>query len=253
MYEVTEEMLAEEYRSSIFAKPRNDFCCRCLEERCDPDDLALMKVLRAWFWGPGPVMSETDYLTMTLGHAPSREEVQALIDRGSRLLEPCFEAWCESTERSELWLLHKKRLLLEHDAAHPGYAKAWSELRERVLRHGGSEVVPPRSPDPLIELLVEQGAVVAESTGCVFDRGERPDCHVNAVALWRGSDEIAIGTGYALSPDSIWRQHSWAWDRDGRLIETTETQTRYFGVRMNGPQTEWFANRIAPTSVDGSA
>ena len=67
----------------------------------------------------------------------------------------------------------------------------------------------------------------------MLDPGERPDCHVNAVALWRRGDAIAVGTGYALSPDLIWRQHSWAWDRDGRLIETTETQTRYFSVRVD--------------------
>jgi hypothetical protein len=252
MYEVSEEMLAEEYRSSIFAKPRNDFCRRWLEDHCDPDDLSLMKILRAWFWGPGLVMSETDHLNTTLGRAPSREEVLALIDRGSRLLEPCFEAWCQSAERRELWLVHKERLLQDHDAAHPGYAKAWAELRERVLRHGGSEVVPSRSPDPLIELLVAQGALVPESTDCVLDPGEQTDCHVNAVALWRLGDAIAIGAGYGLSADSIWRQHSWAWDRDGRLIETTETPTRYFGVRMDGPQADWFANRIAPSSDDDS-
>ena len=86
----------------------------------------------------------------------------------------------------------------------------------------------------LIELLVDQGAAVPESTAFVFDRGERPDCHVRTVALWRRGDAVAIGAGYALSSDLIWRQHSWAWDRDGRLIETAETQTRYFGVRMAG-------------------
>jgi YD repeat-containing protein len=76
---------------------------------------------------------------------------------------------------------------------------------------------------------------------------------VNAVALWRKGDAIAIGTGYALSSDLLWREHSWAWDSEGRLIETTETRTRYFGVRMDGPQADWFANWIAPSSVDGSA
>lgn len=253
MYELTEEMLAEEYRRSIFARPFDDFCRRCLEERCDSADLALMKAVRAWYWGPGVVMSETDYLAMTLGHAPSRNEVLALIDRSRRLLEPCFEAWCLSAERRELWLLHKERLLEEHDAMHPGYAKAWAELRPRLLRHGGSEVVPPRRPDPLVELLVEQGAVVPESTACVFARGERADCLVNTVALWRRGDAIAIGAGYALSGDLIWRQHSWALDREGRLMETTETQSRYFGVRITGQQADWFASRIAPANADGSA
>lgn len=164
MYEISEEMMAEQYRSSIFAKPLNDFCRQWMDDHCDPDDLALMKAVRASLWGPGLGMTETDYLTMTMGRTPSREEVVALIDRVSRLMEPCYEAWCNSTERKELWLIYKERLLQEHDETHAGYARAWAKLRERVLRHGGSEVVPPPSPDPLIELLGEHGVVVPEST-----------------------------------------------------------------------------------------
>ena len=154
--------------------------------------------------------------------------------------------------------LHRQRLmyerrLQEQDATHPGYAEAWAEFRAVVLRQGGTEVVPPRSPDPLIGLLGDRGAVVLESTNCVVNPGERSDCHANAVALWRSGDAIAIGTGYALSHDLLWREHSWAWDRDGRLIETTETRTRYFGIRMDGPEAEWFADWISPSSTDDSA
>ena len=69
----------------------------------------------------------------------------------------------------------------------------------------------------------------------------------------RRGDAVAVGTGYALSRDLLWREHSWAWDRDGRLIETTETRTRYFGIRMDGPEAEWFADWIDPSSTDGSA
>ena len=62
------------------------------------------------------------------------------------------------------------------------------------------------------------------------------------VALWRSGGAVAIGAGYAQSDDLMWRQHSLAWDRDGSLIETTETRKRYFGVRMDGTQAEWFAS-----------
>jgi hemerythrin len=44
MYEVTEAMLEETYRSSPLAKPFDDFCRRWLEDHCDPEDLALMKI-----------------------------------------------------------------------------------------------------------------------------------------------------------------------------------------------------------------
>jgi hypothetical protein len=42
----------------------------------------------------------------------------------------------------------------------------------------------------------------------------------------------AIVTGWALSEDGIWRQHSWGIDWKGRLVETTLPRTRYFGVYM---------------------
>ena len=132
---------------------------------------------------------------------------------------------------------------------HPGYADAWAAFRAGVLQHGGAEVVPPSRPDPLISLLGQRGAVVSDSTSLVCRLGERSDCHGNAVALWRAGDAIAIGTGYALSADSLWREHSWAWDREGNLVETTETRTRYFGVRLDGPEADWFANWIASSET----
>ena len=53
----------------------------------------------------------------------------------------------------------------------------------------------------------------------------------------------------ALSADSLWREHSWAWDREGNLVETTETRTRYFGVRLDGPEADWFADWIASSET----
>ena len=197
--------------------------------------------------GQWPSVSSPTWPPVGRIRCPPTEEVLALIERSSRLLEPCFEAWCKSTEYNELWLVHKKGLLKEHDAMRPGYAKESAELRARLLRHGGSEVVPPLCPDTLIQLLKDQGAVDSESTVCVLDRGERPDSHANTVALWRSGGAVAIGVGYAQSDDLIWRQHSWAWDRDGSLIETTQTQARDFGVRLVGPPGGVVRRRVKPS------
>ena len=111
-YEViTEEMLAERYRSSPFRKSQDEFQRRWLEEHCDVYDLALMKAVSAHLWGPGPVMNHSDYLTATTGRAPSRDEVNALMDRTLRVLEPCTEAWCESPEYRQLQWIHYGRRL----------------------------------------------------------------------------------------------------------------------------------------------
>jgi len=128
---------------------------------------------------------------------------------------------------------------------HPGWLAAWSALREAVLRHGGHDVVPPDRPDPLIDMITEQGVpVTAEEV--VQRAGERSECHANVVRLWRQGEATAIGTGYALSDDGLWREHSWAWDADGRLLETSVSRVRYFGVRLDGPEADWFASWIVP-------
>jgi hypothetical protein len=74
---------------------------------CGLDEFAqLMKAVRADLWGPGVVMSETDYLAITLGRTPSRDEVEALIGRVPRVQQPCHEAWCESADYRALQRIH---------------------------------------------------------------------------------------------------------------------------------------------------
>jgi hypothetical protein len=111
MGEISQDRLEERYRSRPFAKPMDEFCRRWLEANCDSDDLRLMKAVRAEVWGPGVVMSETDYLAITLGRRPSRDEVEALIGRVLWVLQPCHEAWCESADYRALQRIHFGRQL----------------------------------------------------------------------------------------------------------------------------------------------
>jgi hypothetical protein len=74
-------------------------------------------------------------------------------------------------------------------------------------------------------------------------RGRPRDCHDNVRHLVFGTAEISCGeaarqqqdkstvgfTGLALSPDGVWRVHSWAQSPSG-IIETTVKRTMYFGV-----------------------
>jgi YD repeat-containing protein len=72
------------------------------------------------------------------------------------------------------------------------------------------------------------------------------DCHRNSARLWWDGSAVAVGTGYALSDDELWREHSWAWDDAGRLLETTSSRIRYFSVRFDGEDGRWFADWVAP-------
>jgi hypothetical protein len=103
---ISEEMLAERYLSSPFAKPMDEFMRRWLEEHCDAGDLLLMKAVWAHLWGPGPLTTHTGYLRATQGREPTHEEVAALMEHTLRILEPCNEAWCESPEYRQLHRTH---------------------------------------------------------------------------------------------------------------------------------------------------
>jgi len=61
--------------------------------------------------------------------------------------------------------------------------------------------------------------------------GQKGACHDNSHALALQNPAIEfVGTGYALSKDGVWRQHSWVHGADGRIVETTESRIAYFGT-----------------------
>jgi len=65
-------------------------------------------------------------------------------------------------------------------------------------------------------------------------------CHFNASNFWKnytdknGDESAYICTGWAMSNDNIWRQHSWVCLRDSdSIIETTEDREIYYGFILN--------------------
>jgi hypothetical protein len=115
----------------------------------------------------------------------------------------------------------------------PGYADAWQEMTGMILASGGTAVVPPMAPDAMVHLLIKHGAIRVPSR-VKFQRGERGGCHVNSARIflglkWKQAKADGIGTGYALSPDGLWREHSWAMAGDV-IIETTVLREKYWGV-----------------------
>jgi len=71
-------------------------------------------------------------------------------------------------------------------------------------------------------------------------RGRRNRCHGNSATLWRKDTERRqIGTGYALSDDDIWRQHSWVLEGQ-RFYETTVRRECSFGVVLSPEDSLYF-------------
>lgn len=106
------------------------------------------------------------------------------------------------------------------------------------------------APTPLRECLLSMGGVFALVFDSEFDTdnilsrgrlfstaglrmklGRASRCHQNVATLY-AKGKLKICTGYALSDDGLWRQHSWGLDR-GTIVETTEVRVLYFGYELN--------------------
>lgn len=120
--------------------------------------------------------------------------------------------------------------------ADPRYA----ELFDILLRSGGFSVAAVEEPD--LKDLLERG-YLKSGRGAGRIRGRPIGCHENAARLWAKSpDFIVIVTGWALSEDGLWRQHSWVKDvTDGRIYETTtRPRVAYFGFDLTPNESQRF-------------
>jgi uncharacterized metal-binding protein len=114
-------------------------------------------------------------------------------------------------------------------------------LLKKLLSFGGKAVVLWNGSNGInsVAHLLAEGRVFSNRSLKVVD-GEQSQCHDNVLALWRTKpDDYLVVTGYGLSKDSIWRPHSWCVDRTtGKIIETTERRTKYFGVEFSKSEFE---------------
>lgn len=160
----------------------------------------------------------------------------------SPLLEvPSDERWTELTNGHNWGALSR----------HPQQEKAIQEtvpvslfpLEQKLLAYGGIRLVSRYEPD--LQLLLERGELFEDQADIV--PGGSRQCHFNAVRLWSAQREaLAIVTGYALSEDGLWRQHSWLLRQkpdpgEARLIETTIRRVKYFGVLLTEAEAERFS------------
>ena len=150
----------------------------------------------------------------------------------------------------DLWM----KLTDEHSqgplSPHPQQDRAIKEtvpaplvpLEQKLLAQGGTRLVYRLEPD--LEPLLRRGEVFDELVELV--PGELHTCHANAARLWQENREaLALVTGYALSEDGLWRQHSWVMRKQPtaeqcRLIETTVKRVKYFGFLLNEVEAEAF-------------
>ncbi|MBD0369774.1 MAG: hypothetical protein ICV60_02895 [Pyrinomonadaceae bacterium] len=107
------------------------------------------------------------------------------------------------------------------------------ELRAKLLEIGGDEIVCPLDFDQLdddLDNILDRGVIWKKWRVRMWE-GVESQCHTNSILLWTVKpDDMRIATGFALSPDGLWRQHSWCVSKDKRRVyETTVRRTIYYG------------------------
>lgn len=156
---------------------------------------------------------------------PDPEWWARLEERGNLLSQPVTEC-CERC-KPYLPLMQK----LKSTLARAGYAAILPHLEEDIVKiTSRGEFIQP------IEYYLVKGAPIR--------------CHANSAAIWEeNQNNIVLMTGYALSEDGVWRQHTWCLmvrDPDtGELcpeaiVETTVPRVLYYGFRLTNEESDNF-------------
>jgi len=122
----------------------------------------------------------------------------------------------------------------------------FKHLEGRLLAHGGSRVVMQSEMPSDLAKLLEEGRLF-DGTGSRLIRGAQSRCHTNSAIRYlqfchgqTGYSTCEIVSGYGLSRDGLWRQHTWLW-ADERLVETTVRRILYYGAVLSPVESVRFA------------
>lgn len=115
-------------------------------------------------------------------------------------------------------------------------------LHKKLLSFGGVRTVLPVVEDDLRNIM-ERGQLWLGDTPKIMP-GQPSQCHRNSCACWEANEARTIlCTGYALSEDGLWRQHSWLVDFTfPQIVETTAPRVAYFGFAMTREEASNFCD-----------
>lgn len=125
--------------------------------------------------------------------------------------------------------------------------KTTIKLRDKLLSFGGHEACMALTDPDHKTLLTDRARLWGGKS--TMKRGRPGQCHMNSSYCWDANRNVTrICTGYALSSDGMWREHSWVVNlyetQSGRLkmrvVETTEKRVAYFGYIMTTEECERF-------------
>ena len=141
----------------------------------------------------------------------------------------------------DMWWYHKNK---ENPvcAPHIKFDERMFKLREKLLSFAGSEVCMPVVDEDLDEILSH--GQIWYGDRIQMKLGRQSQCHRNSASLWnKNKEKYVLCTGYALTEDGMWRQHSWLVEprvKKSRIIETPPPRFLYIGIGMNNDQAKNF-------------
>ena len=138
------------------------------------------------------------------------------------------------------------------------------KLRDKLVELGGEECCMPFGDEDIDRILDRGELLIPEPINNQQKKymvdyleyiGEASQCHANSAELyWNNRNnkeltmDVRICTGYALTDDGMWRQHSWIIliDRFNNeidtVIETTLKRVAYYGVVLTIEECEEFCS-----------
>ena len=157
---------------------------------------------------------------------------------------PAFRISCDPLEED-----HRKRIEQEwwyttNHTLPDGANSCIFDVRDKLLTIGGHAAVLAFN-DPDDTKLLERGVwFPGEPVRMV---GGRPgECHTNLCVWYSTHPGAMLCTGYALSKDGLWRQHSWCLmvqSTGRRIIETTLPRVAYYGYVMTVAEADDFCEK----------
>jgi hypothetical protein len=121
-------------------------------------------------------------------------------------------------------------------------------IRDKLLSFAGEEVCLAfdETPKEIYDLLKRGQLWYGDRISMM--KGEDSRCHKNSAECWNANkDKLAIVTGYALTNDGMWRQHSWCvWGkcRANRIVETTVARQLYYGIVLSPSECQEFYDMV---------
>ena len=182
-----------------------------------------------------PITSRKDFDKFTIYSKNKSPAIKASVK-----WNPMDDEW-KANCKDNFWF---QKTLAEMKAKHPKMDDNLFTLKEKLLEFAGDAVCLPGYEEDLDKIL--QFGQFWIGNNIKMMRGLPSQCHSNSSRCWEANkDKCRICTGYALSDDGMWRQHSWViWmkPRSNQIVETTVPRIAYFGFVMTEEQCEEFAD-----------